>query len=88
MKTCPYCRNIMATGQTICDMCGELVPDVEPTSKKSIALKPRKAPTQIQAQPVDNTASEKKYKMGLGLIIAGAGAIVIAGVIIALVIFL
>ena len=89
MKICPYCRNVMATGQTICDICGETVPDVEMMSKKAITLKAKKAPEQIPTEPrADDSLSEQAYKRGKIAIIATSAGIIILGVVLALIIFL
>ena len=88
MKICPYCRNQMATGQTICDMCGETVLDVEMAAKKSIVLKPRKPPEQVANTMPDLQSSDKKYKTGLIILFIISGVIVLGGVALALMIFL
>lgn len=88
MKICPYCRNVMATGQTICDICGETVPDVEMMSKKAITLKPRKAPEQIASKPtINDTEEEKKYQRGKIIITSISAGIVVLGIVLALLLF-
>ena len=89
MKICPYCRNVMATGQTICDVCGETVPDVELVSKKAITLKAKKAPKQVPVEPRGNDSlSEKAYQRGKTAIIIASMGIILLGLVLSLLIFL